>query len=113
MPTPDIGLLISICAILIALWSGRSALTQAQASLSQASSARDQAGSARSQANSAKIEELTAQWSARLQAMQGRYDLLNDKLERALEDVAFFRAHAERCEHDIKILQEKMGLLGG
>ena len=109
----DPGLIISIGAVLIALWNSRSASTQAQASVAQADSSRAQADSARSQADSAKVEELTAQWSARLAAVQARYDLLNDKLEQAVQDVAFFRAHAERCERDIKILQEKVGLAHG
>lgn len=108
----DPGLIISIGAVLIALWNGRSASTQAQASVSQADSSRAQADSAKAQADSAKVEELTASWSARLAAVQARYDLLSDTLEKTRGEVTFFRAHAERCERDIRALQERVGITG-
>ena len=87
----DIPLLLSLMGCAIALWSARMASRQA--------------GSARKQADisesTAMLQEIQTLYASRYQALEGRCATIES-------DARLFRVHAERCETELKKLQEQL-----
>ena len=87
----DIPLLLSLMSCVIAMWSARMSAHQAGAATKQADISE----------SATMLQEIQTLYASRYQALEGRCATIES-------DARLFRVHAERCETELKKLQEQL-----